>query len=453
MSASFFETHKLALTPLSPLHVGCGEDYEPTGFVLDEDFLYPFDASDVPMSDEDLAKLLELARTPGEKGEGLCAIARFFDQRASFFKQYAQARLRVDDEAMEKLQKLYGEISAADICNSGFHEQESNGQKGENYLDTINQNCVPRTAYIKNCGRIEPYIPGTTLKGAIHTALLDRVHEATRSPSMFEPAPSERDPKRRNTTQLMDKLLLGAPPGQFQTSPMRMISVADMHSGEEDVVTRIIMSKRVCKDSAISLSEKKGHMLPIPIEVVEKAQYRAFWGELRLRRSEGRTEPPRFDGRPARLLEPRVEKSYGSVAEIISDLNRYAERDFDEQAIIWRDRGSAETKHWFEQTQNLLQILKPLMKQGRVALVRLGKFGGAENVTLRMHGTPKIEIKGVKEPQEFATTLAIACEGSENQLTLPFGWALLEIDPQPGESAILRWCEDIGGLGDGEQRD
>ena len=93
------------------------------------------------------------------------------------------------------------------------------------------------------------------------------------------------------------------------------------------------------------------------------------------------------------------------------------------------------------------------MKQGRVALVRLGKFGGAENVTLRMHGTPKIEIKGVKEPQEFATTLAIACEGSENQLTLPFGWALLEIDPQPGESAILRWCEDIGGLGDGEQRD
>ena len=32
----FLTTHRLHLTPLSPLHIGCGEVYEPTSFVVKE---------------------------------------------------------------------------------------------------------------------------------------------------------------------------------------------------------------------------------------------------------------------------------------------------------------------------------------------------------------------------------------------------------------------------------
>jgi CRISPR-associated protein Csm5 len=37
-----FSTWQLAITPLSPVHIGTGEDYEPTQYVIDGDGLYSF---------------------------------------------------------------------------------------------------------------------------------------------------------------------------------------------------------------------------------------------------------------------------------------------------------------------------------------------------------------------------------------------------------------------------
>ena len=44
MNSPFLSTHRLLLTPLSPIHIGCGVDYEPTNSVIDADrnFLYSF---------------------------------------------------------------------------------------------------------------------------------------------------------------------------------------------------------------------------------------------------------------------------------------------------------------------------------------------------------------------------------------------------------------------------
>ena len=42
---TFLKTYRLALTPLSPIHIGCGEDFEPTNYVIDDGVLYGFDPS------------------------------------------------------------------------------------------------------------------------------------------------------------------------------------------------------------------------------------------------------------------------------------------------------------------------------------------------------------------------------------------------------------------------
>ncbi len=37
------KTYKLKLTALTPIHIGTGESYEPTNYVIDGGFLYEFD--------------------------------------------------------------------------------------------------------------------------------------------------------------------------------------------------------------------------------------------------------------------------------------------------------------------------------------------------------------------------------------------------------------------------
>lgn len=39
------QTHKVYLTPLSPIHIGCGEDFEPTNYIIEQDLLYYFEPS------------------------------------------------------------------------------------------------------------------------------------------------------------------------------------------------------------------------------------------------------------------------------------------------------------------------------------------------------------------------------------------------------------------------
>ncbi|AEC18299.1 hypothetical protein UMN179_02286 [Gallibacterium anatis UMN179] len=34
MTKEFMQTYQIYLTPLSPIHIGCGEDFEPTNYVI-----------------------------------------------------------------------------------------------------------------------------------------------------------------------------------------------------------------------------------------------------------------------------------------------------------------------------------------------------------------------------------------------------------------------------------
>ena len=47
----FMQTHKVYLTPISPIHIGCGEDFEPTNYVIDANVLYHFEPSQLNLSD------------------------------------------------------------------------------------------------------------------------------------------------------------------------------------------------------------------------------------------------------------------------------------------------------------------------------------------------------------------------------------------------------------------
>lgn len=59
MALKFLSTHRIALTPLSPIHIGCGETFEPTNYVIDRErgFLYGFEPSDAVLTSAEMAAL------------------------------------------------------------------------------------------------------------------------------------------------------------------------------------------------------------------------------------------------------------------------------------------------------------------------------------------------------------------------------------------------------------
>ncbi|MEO6322556.1 MAG: hypothetical protein ABIR56_17910, partial [Polaromonas sp.] len=86
----FLKTYRLALTPLSPIHIGCGEDFEPTNYVIDEGVLYGFDPSRAVLTDVQKSKLMEAANKAS-----LQAIQRFVKDNAQMFKAQADVLIPV----------------------------------------------------------------------------------------------------------------------------------------------------------------------------------------------------------------------------------------------------------------------------------------------------------------------------------------------------------------------
>ena len=83
---------------------------------------------------------------------------------------------------------------------------------------------------------------------------------------------------------------------------------------------------------------------------------------------------------------------------------------------------------------------------GDAFLVRIGRYGSADSKTLTGEGVASIKIMGGKgQPPTFESTtktvwLAAQTEGDQKHL-IPFGWAVVEIDPQGDCPELQAWCQ------------
>ena len=97
---TFLKTYRLALTPLSPIHIGCGEDFEPTNYVIEDGVLYGFDPSRAVLNETQTRKLTEAANKAS-----LLAIQRFFKDHAKTFQAQADVLIPVCSGVAEKYEK------------------------------------------------------------------------------------------------------------------------------------------------------------------------------------------------------------------------------------------------------------------------------------------------------------------------------------------------------------
>jgi len=409
----FLKTYRLALTPLSPIHIGCGEDFEPTNYVIDEDdtfgpVLYGFDPSRAVLSDAQKVKLADAGNRAS-----LLGIQRFFKENANTFKTQADVLIPVSHGVAEKYQRDIGR--AVNI-------QSNNDQ-------VFNKFFIERCSYTGQ--QSLPYIPGSSFKGAIRTAWLDELN-GQRQPSDVQFSVKG----EAKSTNAMEKRLLG----DFQTSLLRLLKVADlMPAPDGDPARRVLyavnLKKREVKKDGMEVQPKG---IAARKECILHGQYRAFVAHAVLQSLDPHTDPKTTPAPELRLQDLRP---------IARQSNAYHQTRLQRELAVLDGRGMLNPawKHSLEQL--LAGDLGKKLTRGDAFLIRLGRYGGAESKTLSGEGVAHIKIMGAKgQPPTFESntkTVWLAAENEHDQKhLLPFGWAVVEIDPQEGDLPQLKaWCD------------
>lgn len=415
MTTAFLSTHTLALTPLSPIHIGCGEDFEPTNYVIEQGLLYGFDPSRATLTDLQRNKLGEVAR----RGS-LAGIQAFFRDNAAAFKPHAQVVMPVAKGVASQYEKRLGEAA----------NWEATGRPVFNQLE------IERHVFT---GALQqPFIPGTSFKGALRTAWLDDLN-GERIPRDVE---YKHNGEAKSTTR-METTLLG---GDFQTSPLRLLKVADLmpvREPEREVLFAVNRKRRAPKEGESppkGVTARKDCVLP--------GQYRLFQAGVTLPALLTHTGATDGKGKPITPQRNRLNTSGGvDVQRLAQQSNTYHQQRLRRELAVLDGRGLV-NPDWKRGIETLLapgSELGQKLAAGQAFLIRLGRYGGADNKTLSGEGVASIKImgaKGEKPTFESATkTVWLAAQYETDQKHLiPFGWAVVEIDPVSDCTPLKNWC-------------
>ena len=383
---------KCVLENISPIHVGCDEVYEPTGFAVDEKegCLMIFDPLVFirDLSREDMAKFSAICR----KGtiQSILEVYRFLNNRPVKGRKVG-------------------------VCN-GFleHYQQVLALPSGRVQNELNRFLIHRTSFCTLDQR--PYIPGSTIKGALRTAYLNHLAQTSGNHSgkgKLSGKGGGRGPGRQREHKILEQLLLhldDVPQKEWiSKDPFRLVKVSDfMPVG--DVKTKI--SYVVNQKKKPSEKEARG-----PFQILEMIQPGSrFTGEIIVERP------------PVRDAVSHVIELEGLLQ---SSVRFYGNEKAGEDEILKR-MGSKSVQ---------------LPQDKDFFLIRLGRHSGAESVTIKGYRDIKIMLGRGNQPafEDHATTLWLASETSKPntpKFLSPFGWGIvrertgkLENDLREEESA------------------
>ncbi len=382
----FLHSHELTISTLSPVHIGCGEDYEPTNYVMRDSCLYHFDlvAAVHAFSERELN---ELDRINNER-DPLLQLQSFISKRADALAAVAYTPRPVAAQLFKKYQSVVGR--AANV--------EQSGRKVMNALE------IARTAF--NSHSQQPVIPGSSLKGAMRTAILNALNQGKSTQHSW-----------RNAGRVLERDLLR---GGFAEDPLRLLKVGDARfvAGEKTLQPRILFANNIKRKPPVGDKQGK-QLLSLMREVLPEFNYGAFVGDLTVQDLLGAKGTDRAP----------VPKLKMSVADVVTACNRFYVNIFQEEQKRFRERGCL-SESWDKQASQVIELLQPFIANKAGMLLRVGRHSGAESVTLDGVRNIKVSPPGVKpeKRQNRSTTdwLASEQEKAESNL-LPFGWIFVDL--------------------------
>lgn len=405
----FLQTYPLALTTLTPIHIGCGTDFEPTNYVIDDGVLFLFDLAATPL-DADLRTKL-LAAVGDGRADSILAIQRFFFEHRERLKGMSKYALAVSPGIEAQYRKRIGRVAQRE-------------RTGENVINRLE---IERTVHHPHSG--VPYIPGSALKGALRTAWLDQLNggQPLQGGHTDEEASGDLARKLEKRARELEKELLG---GAFCADPFRLVKISD--ASAEHVASKVLFSTNHKKKP--SSTEDSRASLAVRREFIVGGQYRLFSSELRIESLPGADSYSDVPDTARRIRDFRA---------ISAACNKFYQNRMDEDLGVLAERGLASAE-WLSAFQSLLSNLRPVLKRGDAMLLRIGRHSGAESVTLDR--VRRIRIKrGKGRPPRYsseATTIWLAAEEEDARSGLvPFGWVLVELADAPEIPSLVGWCK------------
>ncbi|MDD6319073.1 MAG: RAMP superfamily CRISPR-associated protein, partial [Succinatimonas hippei] len=312
-------------------------------------------------------------------------VYRFVRNFKEKFEPAVRSVIPVDKEIEEK----YNET----LDPSSTHPTAKAIKDAENGL-TRNRCFISRTSVLNIVGYEQPYISGSSLKGACHTALLDAHADHTNGDY------TDKDD--------LDEKIFKISKCNFEKSPMRLLKFSDLLPNK-DAYSRVIKAEREKKEENGENNTSDNGKIPSFVEVIDYAQYRAFEGTLNIITPEYSLIDKSLAINNPNALSKQIQEFYNN--KIYNELEGH--------------------DYWFLPYQDLEKALEPSFQNGTAFIVRLGKYQGIESITL--------DLADIKN----ATTCTYAKENARGggTIDIPFGLALVEIDPEGENKALKTFCD------------
>jgi CRISPR-associated protein Csm5 len=409
MSRGFLHTWQLAITPLSPLHIGTGEDYEPTQYVIDGERLFGFSPA------------AALRALPGAPREDLLRIlggppdVALIKAVQGYFYRHRERLIPEAEYVIPVLPSIAAEY-AARVGKTAQQERDR---------DIINQLRIGQT--FGNPATRRPILPGSSLKGAIRTALLDEVNDGS---GLREVEDRRTGRMRKENNQELQQRLFHYKAGQFHLDPMRLVQLGDAADRRPaaTIGTEIRYAVNRKRHEVLKGGQEvrsQAENLRQVLECVPPLRPRAFHGSLALQ------DPGDLSG--PKLPDPDLR---WSLADLAGACNAFYRPILERELADLRSRGFLDTD-WAATVEQILAQHEPALSANRAFLLRMGFHSGAESVTL--NGVRDIKINMGRDPQTgktryeyhpFTKTIWLAARDIQDRRDLlPFGWVLVETVP------------------------
>jgi len=357
---------KIKLYTISPIHIGCDDAYDPTSFVIDEtkNKLIEFD----PFS-----FIKSLSQQDRDEFSKICSEGKI----SSILKIYKFLNNRTHLIKGREVEIASGLIdNYKQVLNLSTNDEDK-------IKENLNKFVINKTAY--NPLTNSPYIPGSSIKGALRTAYLTKL------------ALEKKVKKYSGNPKELEEELLG---GRFSTDPFRLVKVSDFLPAGE-VKTKIVYALNKKKKE----SKFNARGVPQILETIKKGF--AFEGTILIQKPHSKSG---------------IKKPI-NLEELLSSANNFFSKLMEKENKILKEIKAVT----FEETENKLK--SHLGKD--MFLLKIGRHSGAEAVTIEENRKIKIMQKKGQPPNflDHSTTFWLSSESKnpkDNSSLTPFSWVVLE---------------------------
>jgi CRISPR-associated protein Csm5 len=395
--------YPLKISTLAPVHIGCDETYDPSNYIIDDDTLYEFDTHSA-ISALNPAQRRQLNSLVSGKAD-----ETMIKGLQGFFYQHREALLALSTHFLP----VASGIASMYKARIGKAAQLESGGK-----QVINKLEIERTFY--NPVSREPILPGSSIKGAIRTALLNLLNEGKPLRK------NHKGYKERN--QELQQRLFQYTMRDLQKDPMRLLRISDaswiknQERCSSEVRFAVNRRKNIQhKNDRLlqSQAEKKG-LFP-QLECIAAMLPHAFSSQITLQNTAGLTAANKL---------PKSELQW-QIKDVFAACNAFYLPQLRQELKLLKTHSYADPQ-WLKQVEQLLEgdLLKRL-QDNQAMILRLGRHSGATAMTLE--GVRSIKIMQGKDNKasyetEAKTLWLSASDNNSQQQLVPFGWVIVEID-------------------------